>query len=131
MHLKDFISQAITELVQGVVEGHNNVYQYGARVNPHLRGMDMGKISPPTNFIPGIGNKESTFFVDFDIAIIASEDKSSKAGFGIFAGAFGVGASGNQGTGSSQHSRMKFSIPISLPEGWAKPLQPETEESNQ
>lgn len=124
MQLKDFVAGTLTQLVEGVVAGHNAVYQLGGRVNPVLSlikdGVSLQKA--PSGYLPpsSSSSEYSTTFVDFDIAIIASEDSSSKGGFGIFVGAIGAGAAGQATSASSQHSRIKFSLPVALPTGWAK-----------
>jgi hypothetical protein len=53
--------------------------------------------------------------VEFDVAVSAIEGTGTKAGVGVLAGAFNFGASGSSNQESQTASRIKFSVPITLP----------------
>ena len=122
MQLDEFISETMIQIVNGVIKGHNAVYQIGARVNPSLRGTN----PQVSGFVPGVGTTgKGAHFIDFDIALIVAENQSGKAGVGIFAGSIGVGGTKESGSSDSSVSRIKFKLPLSLPEGFEAPLPTE------
>jgi hypothetical protein len=62
--------------------------------------------------------------IDFDIAITTISGDQTKAGAGIFAGGFGLGAQGIIENKDSSVSRMKFAIPVLFPKQSVPPETP-------
>jgi hypothetical protein len=116
MELKEFVSRTLTQLIAGVKDAQAEAKTMDAHVNPHLMKNEVtGK--EPRIIIP-IGNiAQPIFLVDFDVAITASEGSSAKGGLGIFVSSVGIGGQGESKSTSSQESRIRFVVPISLPLG--------------
>jgi hypothetical protein len=53
--------------------------------------------------------------VEFDVALTAMEGTGTKGGIGVVAGMFALGSTGQSKEESSSVSRVKFSVPLSLP----------------
>lgn len=54
--------------------------------------------------------------LEFDVAVTTQEDSKTKGGIGIFVGSIGIGAQGQSGTSLSEINRIKFKVPLALPE---------------
>lgn len=113
MELKDFISQSLSDIVNGVMEAHNNVAESKAIVNMNVKHVT----NPPQGIIPAEGARQHSSVVEFDIAVTASDQKSSTGGFGIFVGAFTAGAKQQSENLDSRYSRIRFSVPVQIPLG--------------
>jgi hypothetical protein len=55
--------------------------------------------------------------VEFDVAVTASSATGTKGGVGVVAGILALGAQGQSNQENKALSRLKFSVPISLPYG--------------
>jgi len=55
--------------------------------------------------------------VEFDVAVTATEGTDTKGGIGVVAGVFALGSQGQSSEEISAVSRIKFSVPITLPYG--------------
>ena len=113
MELQEFITQSITQIVNGVKKAQDQ-NETDARVNPSdLRLGD------------GVTHKELYDFehhmlltrVEFDVAVTTEDSKGTKGGIGVFVGSVGLGTQGQSEARNSFVSRLKFSVPISLPKG--------------
>ena len=115
MNLQEFISQSIVQIVNGIIDAHNQIYEIGGVVNPRLTGHD---ISASQDIVPARGDiGQTTHFVDFDISVTTSEDVSGKIGAGISVGILSIGSTASAKDGNSHFSRIKFKIPVWLPHG--------------
>lgn len=113
MDLQEFVTQTLTQIVEGVRESQIRTKDLGAKVNPHLNSphSEMGK----QGFLHAGGGQVAQV-VQFNVALSVIEGTGTKAGIGIFAAAISLGASGESKAESSSISRVKFSVPLSLPE---------------
>jgi len=111
MDLKDFVAQTLSQIVQGVAEAKAPVEALGAEVNPLLR---TGQTTAGNAGLLWAGSSYAQI-VQFDVALTITEGKGTKGGIGVFAGAVTLGSSGQSQTESSSVSRVKFSVPLSLP----------------
>jgi hypothetical protein len=98
MELKDFLSRALVELVQGIREAQEKVVEYGGLVSPEM--------------MPGSGGPQ---IVEFDLEVTTSEGEASKGGLGIFVGPFAAGAQGKNESHSGSVGRMRFKVPVEYP----------------
>lgn len=99
MNIDDFIKSTLVQIVRGVEHASRDVDDEsdGGRVNPYMpRGRGMAAPIP----------------IEFDIAVTVSE--SAEAGGGI--SVMGIGAKAGLATESSSVSRIKFTVPVALPE---------------
>ncbi len=111
MDLKEFVSQTLAQIVEGVKEAQSVATDLGGEVNPHLNTThaEMGKQG-----ILWAGGRYAQV-VQFDVALTVVEGTGTKGGIGVFAGAVNLGSSGQSKSESSSVSRVKFSVPLVLP----------------
>jgi len=94
MDLREFVSETIKQITDGVMDAQ----KYGAEKE--------AKVAP---------NQQLTN-VQFDVAVTTTEGTKDKAGAGILvAGLFGAGKQGQSESGSQSISRIKFSIAVQMP----------------
>jgi hypothetical protein len=110
MQLKDFVSNTLNEIVEGIVAAQEFGRERGALVNP--KGLTGLKTSV-TYWDSATGTAPEQ--VEFDVAITAGEGKGTKGGIGVFVGSFALGSQGESESSKSSVSRVKFSIPVHFP----------------
>lgn len=118
MELKYFISETLSQLIEGVVEAQSKVQAFGGRISPHVHTP-----SDPKSLYGRTNDKLPVIFVDFDISIEAQEGTGTKGGIGVVAGIFALGSQGESKENRQSSNKIKFSIPVALP------LQPYTNEN--
>ena len=111
MDLRDFVSETLTQIVEGVKSAQSNAVDSGAKVNPKLstsyeQAGKQGFLQTSEGYAQ---------IVQFDVALTVTEGSGTKGGIGVFAGAINLGNSGQSKTENSSVSRVKFSVPLSLP----------------
>lgn len=111
MDLRDFVSETLTQIVDGVKSSQDKAIESGAMVNPKLSTSweQAGK----HGFLK-IGDGYAQI-VQFDVALSVTEGTGTKGGIGVFAGAINLGSSGQSNNENSSVSRVKFCVPLSLP----------------
>ena len=108
--LQDFVSQSLCDILDGVRAA---------------QGTPIGKGVAPAPFQPGgvdgpalggyiTATMQLSQFVDFDIAVTASEGTKTAGGVGVLVGIFTLGSSGQSKADTSTVSRLKFRVPIAL-----------------
>mgnify|MGYP007123672533 CR=1 FL=1 len=111
MDLRDFVSETLIQIVEGVKNAQSNAANLGAKINPHLTST-LGP-AEKQGFLRT--NEGYAQIVQFDVALTVTEGSGTKGGIGVFAGAINLGSSGQSQTENSSVSRVKFSVPLSLP----------------
>jgi hypothetical protein len=112
MELREFVKKALVEIAEAVVDAQAEADHVGARVNPAM--FESPHARRPSIEAQGWPIHEITT-VEFDIAVMATEESSSRAGIAVLGGVFGLGAQMKSGEGSSSASRIKFRVPIYIP----------------
>jgi hypothetical protein len=113
MELKEFVSEALTQIVAGIEEAQGSIGKSNAEISPKYSNRQQGMLEKHKILF---SNKGSIIqHVDFDVAVTASEGTGTKAGVGVIAGAFNLGASGQSNQENQTVSRIKFSVPVTLP----------------
>ncbi len=115
MNLKDFVSQTLTEIINGTIEAQQQTKDTGSIVNP--------KMKPASSFagnMPSHGvtfDKQVILPVEFDVALTITEDTKAtgKAGISVFKTGLGIEASLKDI--NQTLNRVKFSVPLALPVG--------------
>jgi hypothetical protein len=115
LSLKDFITQSINEITDGVVEAQKHAKDVNGIVNPYIGGT-IGDVKYAAEHQDEISSYHPVTTLDFDIAVTVVEDDKAQAGVGIFAAAFGVGAKGETTDRSETVSRIKFQVNTVLPD---------------
>ena len=111
MNLQDFVSETISQIVQGVVTAQKSAIEHGAHVNPRLTGTTESLSSQGLLW----SGDNTAQVVHFDVALTITEGTGTKGGIGVFAGVVNLGSTGQSKNESSSVSRVKFSVPLTLP----------------
>lgn len=114
MNLQEFIESALTEIVAGVGKASESAKTHGGSIGAmelygHVR----------ENKILTDAKGRPVVMVEFDIALADANSKDTKGGIGVYLGAVGLGSHGTSRDEASTHSRIKFSVPVVLPDAKA------------
>lgn len=112
MQLKEFVSQALVDILEGVSDAQRKVKMPGAQVNPYIGN---GSAELTKLGIAWAGGR-AAHLVQFDLAITASEGTGTKGGIGVLAGVVNLGSSGQSNSENVTASRIQFAVPITLPD---------------
>jgi hypothetical protein len=113
MDLKTFVAETLTQIVEGVREAQVRTKDSGAAVSPRITQSTRGEERRM------IANGHLVHVIDFDVALSATEGTGTKGGVGVVVGAFTLGTTGQSQTQTSASSRIKFTVPLVLPENEA------------
>lgn len=110
MELKEFVSQSLTQIFEGVRQAQDKTKDVGGSIATKV-------IAPQrdSQYVIGFNHKEAVILVDFDVSINTVDVTNSKAGLGLFVAAFGGGAQAGSESSNNQLSRLRFSVPVILP----------------
>lgn len=114
MELKEFIGQALADIVQGVLDAQQSLGANGKYINPEL-STQQGTHEKHGKLVSIQG--QLVLSVEFDVAVTATEGKGTKGGIGVVAGVFALGSQGQSSAEVSAVSRIKFTVPMALPYG--------------
>lgn len=109
MEIEEFVSSVLCGIVKGAVSAEKEVSNFGAEINPALRN------APSDVFLSTLERGEMVCRADFDIALTVENKEGAGAKIGVFSGIFGAAANGNLSNANTHMTRVKFSIPYSLP----------------
>jgi hypothetical protein len=114
VELKDFVSESLKQIIDGVVTAQDYAKTKGAAINPEkLLNLAESKLLVR----PGQGQYDLIpQLIEFDVAVTASESGGTKAGIGVFAGAFGGSTQATMEDANTMVSRIKFSVPVLFPQ---------------
>lgn len=112
MNLKEFVSESLIEIIEGVKDAQTRTGQSGGEVNPSPQGSSSDFIKQGLFMA---GNRKIGSYVEFDVAVTITEGSGTKGGIGIFSGALNIGAAGQSSKTDTSLSRIKFQVPIALP----------------
>ena len=111
MELKDFVSETLSQIIQGVNDAKATANDNNATINPHLTSNHTEMSKQGILWASG----QAAQIVKFDVALTVTEGTGTKGGIGIFAGAVNLGSSGESQSENTSVSRIQFSVPIVLP----------------
>jgi hypothetical protein len=113
VELKSFVAETLSQIIEGIKEAQQRAQQgAGGVVNPPVGRMDRQLLTTNRAFFSQAGLAQ---FVDFDVAVTATEGTATKGGVGVMVAAITLGTSGQSTAENSATSRVKFSVPIALP----------------
>ena len=113
MELKDFIREALSQIVQGVKEAQDAATTTGGEVSPRFSNRQQSTQQELKLLKSEKGGIIQN--VEFDVAVTASEGTGTRGGIGVFVGAFALGSQGQSQSQNSSLSRIKFIVPVTLP----------------
>jgi hypothetical protein len=111
MQLKDFVSESIKQIIDGVSDAMEHAASKGGRVNPARQIVNSNNASSRFDRASGV----SIETIEFDVAVTVSEGTQTKGGIGVFTGFVGLGSQGQSDASNLSVSRLKFVVPIALP----------------
>lgn len=109
MDLKDFVSTALKEIVEGVKEAQKVLTDDA--INPRMSSkMDFEKLGLVTG-----PEWNGVQMVKFDVALSTSEGTSTQGKAGVFIAPFMFGTQGQSMASGGTVSRLQFQVPLALP----------------
>ena len=106
MELKEFIKDTVTQIADAVTELNGGTSKYPLTINPIG---DIGK--QDSNYIEIASKHCYITNIEFNLSLTTSDNKE----VGVFASIIGVGVSSNEDAQNGSVSRIKFSLPMLLP----------------
>lgn len=113
MELKEFVSQTLISIIEGVTDAQKKSEEHAALVNPG--GLMRNTSNVSANSIWDNRNNNYAQSVSFDIAVTAEDTATGGAKIKVLAGILGGDVGGEKGNKNSVASRIQFSVPILLP----------------
>ncbi|MBN1904069.1 MAG: hypothetical protein JW927_03135 [Deltaproteobacteria bacterium] len=113
MELKQFISEALSSIVEGVVGAQSKTKNLGAFVNPGNLMKTSSEISKDVIWDNRTNNVAR--LISFDIAVTVEEGTKTNAKIGVVAGFLSLGAGGASENKQLAVSRIQFGVPVLLP----------------
>lgn len=112
MDLKDFIQNAVSQIVEGMVAAQAAAAAHGATLNPIVEPGAKGNASPSAQ--AAAAGRVSN--IAFDVAVTAVESAAGGGGAKLQVAAPGA----DPQTAGGHVTRLQFSLPIALPEARPK-----------
>lgn len=107
MELKEFISDAITQICEGVKDAQIKCDNVGARVSPPIHNDRIVEVGDLVHW------KYTNIL--FKVALQLSDNKSGKSGIGVLLANVTLGLSKETDQNLSSVTSVEFSVPVALP----------------
>jgi len=113
MDLKEFVSETLVSIVDGIKDAQDKSGELGAAINPG--GLMRNTTSVENNAV--WDNRDNNYAqpVTFDIAITAEDSAHGGAKVKVLSGIFGGELGGEKGSKNVLASRVQFSVPVLFP----------------
>ncbi len=112
MNLREFVKETLKQLIEGVVDAQAFAKESGAVVVPPVSATSVPGGAPMRPRASG----GFVFDIDFDVAVMTAESGETKGGAGLFVGWLGAGARHTAGATGETANRVKFTVPVVLPQ---------------
>lgn len=113
MELKEFVSQTIMSIIEGVVVAQEQATAHGAYVNPTMLTRTVKNIGE--NAIWDNRDNNLARHVRFDVAVTVEEGTATSGKIGVVSGFLNLGSTGKSEDKSVAVSRIQFEVPVLLP----------------
>ncbi|NOR70384.1 MAG: hypothetical protein GQ532_11950 [Methylomarinum sp.] len=121
MELKDFIRETLVQVAKGIEEAGSELQDSTAMVKPKNVQVDDSGNAKHFGYLHTEDSKhtflDSVQAIEFDVSVHAQEGTEASAKGGISVGSIGFGAKGSSTETKSSESRIKFKVPMVLPQG--------------
>ncbi|MEJ8591487.1 hypothetical protein JSO54_09595 [Riemerella anatipestifer] len=109
MELKEFISETLLQITQGVCEAQKQTKELGGVVNPSEVYSD--------NFVKASIKDQQRIvqIIDFEVGLTSSSEKNNNKGIGVALGSLKGGLGTSKGENETTDTKIKFQIPLVLP----------------
>lgn len=113
MELKEFISETLTQIAQGVKDAQSNVAELGAKVNPASVPNFQGDV-PHCN---GSGRTSTKVLceVEFNVSLTNDTSTATGSGIGVLFGAVSLGGKHGTADKSTTLTSIRFNVVMELP----------------
>jgi hypothetical protein len=117
MNLQQFIKETLVQITHGIIEADEAVAPTGAAVNPRDVVHNKRGEGPYGYYAEDAKGqfRRAIESIDFDVVVTVTEGTETKGGIGIHVGAVGLGSAGKSGKENSSESRIRFSVPLLIP----------------
>jgi hypothetical protein len=113
MDLRDFVSETLIQIIDGVRAAQEHASQVSAEINPsniqHFGG-DNNQFFRPAGLVGKYGH-----IVEFDIALTPVNEEQAKGGGFEILSVLDAGVQGKAETSNNATNRIHFAIPIIMP----------------
>lgn len=114
MDLKEFVSETLKQIFDGVTTAQESVKSLGGKINPDVFCTNVDRVTTPMLKVrEGGGRPVSQIVFDVALTITDTSGKAGKAGLVVWG--VGAGVEGSSQTTNSTVSRVKFSVNVELP----------------
>ena len=114
MELRDFISDAIEQIAQGIKEASNKCKELGVIVNPDVTVGENGDYSIPKH--PSqINIVRRVQILKIDVAVTVQNSTENNAGGKFSVSVLVFGGKHTSGNANIRENRLQFSIPVCFP----------------
>ncbi|HEB93978.1 MAG TPA: hypothetical protein ENI94_11050 [Gammaproteobacteria bacterium] len=113
MDLKEFVTETLVSIVEGVKAAQERVNNNDAFVNPG--GLMRNTKSVDDNAIWDNRTNNYARYVTFDVAVTAEDSSSGGAKIKVLPGILGGDVGGEKGNKNTIASRVQFTVPVLLP----------------
>lgn len=110
MELKEFITQTLININQGIIDAQEQTKESGIVINPKNIKKRDSNIFEVCN-----GNSAPIQEIEFNIVVNVTEGKDSKIAVGAFTGMLSGGVSNTNQNNSSTQTTIKFNLPVKFP----------------
>ncbi|MEM5535698.1 hypothetical protein WNY58_04755 [Neptuniibacter pectenicola] len=113
MDLKDFISETISSIIEGVKEAQDSYQDTDVLINP-------GNLMRNTNSVAenSVWDNSTNVYaqsIKFDVSVTVEENSGKKGSIKILGGILNAQAGGDAALSSAVANKVQFSVPIMLP----------------
>lgn len=115
MNLKEFISESLTQLIDGVIDAQKRTRGLGAEIVPPV--FNLPKSMERMEDVYHAGRRFLAHLVDFDVAVTVSETKEAGGTVGVVVAGIGLGGKGKSRANTDTTSRIRFKVPVMYPLG--------------
>lgn len=110
MELKEFITQTLININQGIIDAQEQTKESGIKINPkNIRKRDSGTYDASN------GNSATIQEIEFNIVVNVTEGNDSKIAVGAFTGLLSGGVSNTNQNNNSTQTTIKFNLPVQFP----------------
>ena len=108
IQLDEFVAATLTQILSGVFSAQEQIDDTGAKINP----VGIVMTSDRGGFIGTENEKLIPEWIEFDIAVTASESAKKEGKVGANVAVLGAAIQGKTDISASSVNRIKFSIPV-------------------
>lgn len=110
MELKEFITQTLININQGIIDAQERTKDSGILINPQNFRKRDSNIYEVCN-----GNSAPIQEIEFNVVVNVTDGKDSKIAVGAFTGLLSGGVSNTNQNNNSTQTTIKFNLPVQFP----------------